>query len=78
VKLESNQARRGYDIHVSKPYSVLGLMYVLSPVSMTRNHPSGSGFNRNQNIKTYVNENIQLKIDLLQEQIDNLEKSGFY
>lgn len=24
------------------------------------------------------NENIQLKIDLLQEQIDNLEKSGFF
>jgi hypothetical protein len=46
--------------------------------TITRETTFWSGFNRNQYLKKYMSdENIQLKIDLLQEQIDNLEKSGF-
>jgi hypothetical protein len=57
-------------------------MYVLTqPVcALTRETtPSGSGFLTEINTSKHMsNENIQLKIDLLQEQIDNLEKSGFF
>jgi hypothetical protein len=47
---------RGYDIHVSKPYSVLGLYVLTQPVCALYDAkpPSEGGFNRNQNIKTYV------------------------
>ena len=57
-------------------------MYVLTqPVcALTRETtPSWSGFLTEINTSKYMlDEKLQSKIDLLQEQIDNLEKSGHY
>lgn len=57
-------------------------MYVLTQPVCALTHettPSWSGFLTEINTSKYMlDEKLQLKIDLLQDQIDNLEKSGHY